>query len=131
MTAPGSATRPIPCASGNFTTDWAVPSNTTFGATPAYAPNFTIATANVDPDMCGYARSCIPQPGTTQGLDAISDRLMYRLQYRDFGSYQTLVTNHTVDATGADLAGIHWFELRDYRRWLRHAPGRRLCPGYR
>ena len=57
-----------------------------------------IATANVDPDMCGGARNCIHQPDTTQGLDAIADRLMYRLQYRDFGTYQTLVGNHTVDA---------------------------------
>ncbi len=38
---------------------------------------------------------------------------MYRLQYRNFGTYQTLVGNHTVDANGADQAGIHWFELRN------------------
>ncbi len=46
-------------------------------------------------------------------LDAISDRLMYRLQYRNFGTYQTLVTNHTVDVDNTDHAGVHWFELRD------------------
>ncbi len=38
---------------------------------------------------------------------------MHRLQFRDFGAYQTIVGNHTVDATSADQAGIHWFELRD------------------
>jgi hypothetical protein len=96
-----------------FKTDWATPANTTFGTDAAYTPNALIATADVDPDMCGGARDCIPQPGTTQGLDAIADRLLYRLQYRDFGAYQTLVTNHTVDSTGTDIAGIHWFELRD------------------
>jgi len=96
-----------------FKTDWAVPANTTFGLNTSYDPNLKITTANVDPNMCGGARSCIPQPGTAQGLDAIADRLMYRLQYRDFGTYQTLVSNHTVDATGADKAGIHWFELRN------------------
>ncbi len=96
-----------------FHTDWAVPANTTFGANASYDPNLMIATANVDPNMCGNSSDCIPQPGTAQGLDAISDRLMYRLQYRNFGSYQTLVSNHTVDANGADKAGIHWFELRD------------------
>ena len=37
---------------------------------------------------------------------------MYRLQYRNFGSYQTLVTNLTVDADGTDHAGVRWFELR-------------------
>jgi hypothetical protein len=96
-----------------FKTDWAIPANTTFGANANYDPNLFIPTANVDPDMCGGARNCVDQPGTTAGLDAIADRLMYRLQFRDFGTYQTLVGNHTVDADSADHAGIHWFELRD------------------
>jgi hypothetical protein len=92
-----------------FHVDWDTPANATFGI--AGLPNATIPTVNVDPDMCNYARSCIPQPDTLQGLDAISDRLMYRLQYRNYGEYQTLVSNHTVDLV-ADHAGIHWFELR-------------------
>jgi PKD domain/Kelch motif len=94
-----------------FHVDFATPANSTFGINGQ--PNFIIPTMDVDPDMCGYVQNCIPQPGTGVKLDAISDRLMYRLQYRNFGSYQTLVSNHTVDATGGDIAGIHWFELRD------------------
>ncbi len=78
----------------------------------AAIPNWVIPTLDVDPSMCGMARNCIPQPGTTNKLDAISDRLMYRLQYRNFGGYETLVSNHTVDVDGTDHAGIHWFELR-------------------
>ncbi len=96
-----------------FHTDWTNPTNSTFGANASYDPNYTVATSNVDPDICGFARNCIPQPGTTIRLDAISDRLMYRLQFRDFGTYQTLVSNHTVDSTGTDVAGVHWFELRN------------------
>ncbi len=95
-----------------FHTNWAVPANSTFGLNANYDPNYTIATQNVDPDLCNYSRNCIPQPGGT-ALDAISDRLMYRLQYRDFGTYQTLLGNHTVDTNGANRAGIHWFELRN------------------
>jgi cell division septation protein DedD len=37
---------------------------------------------------------------------------MYRLQYRNFGSYQTLVVNHTVDVNNTDRAGVRWYELR-------------------
>jgi hypothetical protein len=37
---------------------------------------------------------------------------MWRLQYRNFGTYEAMVTNHTVDADGSDLAGIRWYELR-------------------
>lgn len=95
-----------------FHTDWATPANSTFGLNANFDPNLLIATSNVDPTACA-SRNCIPQPGTAQGLDGIADRLMYRLQYRDFGSYQTLVGNHTVDADSTNHAGIHWFELRD------------------
>ena len=69
-----------------------------------------------DSEVCPlYARSCIAQPGTAQGLDAISDRLMYRIQYRNFGGYETMVVNHTVDVSGTDAqhAGIRWYELHD------------------
>lgn len=37
---------------------------------------------------------------------------MYRLQYRNFGTHESLVVNHVVDVNGADLAGIRWYELR-------------------
>jgi hypothetical protein len=96
-----------------FHVDWTTPANSTFGANASYAPNYMIPTANVDPDMCGTSRNCIPQPGTSNGLDAISDRLMYRLQYRNFGGYQTLVSNHTVDVDNTNHAGVHWFELHN------------------
>lgn len=52
----------------------------------------------------------IPQPNTDQKLDAIGGQLMFRLQYRNFGSYSTLVANHTV--TSNARAGIRWYELR-------------------
>jgi uncharacterized repeat protein (TIGR01451 family) len=96
-----------------FFVDWTSPENSTFGANAFFDPNTSIATADVDPDLCGFDL-CIPQPDPGgQLLDPISDRLMFRLQYRDFGSYQTLVSNHTVDVDATDHAGIHWFELRN------------------
>nr|NQU90872.1 hypothetical protein [Bacteroidota bacterium] len=39
----------------------------------------------------------IKQPGTTQELDAIPEVLMYRAQYRNFGTHQTIVCCHNVD----------------------------------
>ena len=97
-------------------TDWTNPANSTFGADAAHTANAKVTTTNVDPALCGNPNtvtSCIPQPGTSVKLDPISDRQMYRAEYRNFGSYQTLIGNHTVDANGADQAGIHWFELRN------------------
>jgi hypothetical protein len=38
---------------------------------------------------------------------------MYRLQYRNFGPYEAMVVNHTVDTNGSDHAGVRWYELRN------------------
>jgi len=90
----------------NFHSDWANPAASTFSLEDAHP------TAAFDSNMCAYSRNCIPQRDTTVRVDAISDRLMFRLQYRNFGTHETLVTNHTVDATGLDRAGVRWYELR-------------------
>jgi len=66
-----------------------------------------------DADLCGASReACIPQPEDGPLLEAISDRLMQRLQIRDFGTYRTMVTGHTVDV-GNGRAGFRWYEFRE------------------
>jgi PKD repeat protein len=80
-----------------FHVDWTNPANSTFGI--GGQPNAIIPTDDVDPNMCGFSRNCIPQPCGTS-VDAISDRLMYRLQYRNLNGYEVLVSNHTVDVDG-------------------------------
>lgn len=57
---------------------------------------------------CGGG-TCIPQQGTTQQLDSLADRLMYRLSYRNLGTREALVINHSV-ATGG-VSAIRWYEL--------------------
>ncbi len=92
-----------------FHVDWNTPANSTFGISGQ--PNAVLPVASFT-QLCPYTRNCIPQPGTSQGLDAIGDRLMYRLAYRNFGDHESLVVNHTVDA-GGGRAGIRWYEVRD------------------
>jgi len=66
-----------------------------------------------DADLCGASReACIPQPDNGPALEAISDRLMQRLQIRDFGTHRSMVTGHTVDV-GNGRAGIRWYEFRE------------------
>jgi hypothetical protein len=85
-----------------FHVDYATPSNSTFtGPT-------NIAVAAFSP-VC-VESGCIPQPGTSQTLDALGDRLMYRLAYRNFGTYESLVVNHTV--TAGSSVGVRWYEIR-------------------
>lgn len=55
----------------------------------------------------------INQPGTSQTLDGLTGMTMYRLQYRNFGDYEVLLTNHTVNG-GNGKAGVRWYELRKY-----------------
>ena len=37
---------------------------------------------------------------------------MYKLQYRNFGDYQVMLCNHTINADGTGRAGVRWYELR-------------------
>ena len=53
------------------------------------------------------------KPARRARLDALPDRLMYRLQYRNFGTHDSLVVNHTVDVDGTDHAGVRWYEIRN------------------
>ncbi|MFH1194452.1 MAG: T9SS type A sorting domain-containing protein [bacterium] len=53
----------------------------------------------------------VAQPGTSQRLDILEGRLMFPLQYRNFGSYEAMVTNHTVNV-GTNRAGLRWYEFR-------------------
>jgi fibronectin type 3 domain-containing protein len=54
--------------------------------------------------------TCIPQSGTTRQLDSLGDRLMYRLAYRNFGTYESMVVNHSVSSSST--VGVRWYELR-------------------
>lgn len=54
----------------------------------------------------------IKQPNTSQELDAIPQVIMNVPQYRNWGSYETIVVCHTVDVDQTDHAGIRWYELR-------------------
>ena len=91
-----------------FRVNWGNPGLSTFTALPA------IPVTAYDAVLCGNAffGTCVPQPGTAQRLEGLAVWLMWRLQYRNFGTHETLVTNHTIDINGADHAGIRWYELR-------------------
>src|SRR5262249_54573488 len=54
-------------------------------------------------------RACVPQSGSSSNLDAIADRLMFRLAYRNCGDHEAVVGNYTVGSGG--VAGVRWFEL--------------------
>ena len=83
-----------------FHTDWDTPANSTFTL---------VKELTVEP--FDWNINGVPQPGTNQYLDALADRLMMHLWYRNYGDHESLVVNHTVDV-GNDHAGIRWYEIR-------------------
>ncbi|MGZ6142014.1 MAG: hypothetical protein ACXWLM_01690, partial [Myxococcales bacterium] len=86
-----------------FHVDWTTPANSTFsGPTLITVPAFA--------EACSGA-TCVPQTGTTQQLDSLADRMMYRLQWRKTSDgVEHLITNHSV--TAGSSTGVRWYEIR-------------------
>jgi hypothetical protein len=79
-------------------------------ATASLSAPTTINVAN-DTLTCGTGGQCVPQAGTTQTLDTLGDRMMYRFAIRHFADHDRAVVNHAV-ANGGQVA-IRWYELYD------------------
>jgi len=91
-----------------FTVDWKKPASSTFKSLSR------LNTTAFDSVLCSndLNGACVPQPNTTVKLETLSVWPMFRAQYRNFDSYETLLLNHTVNADGKGTAGIRWYELR-------------------
>ena len=92
-----------------FHVDWGNPANTTMGSLTTLYP------ADFSSDICAGAdlnNNCADQPGAFPKKETSSVWPMGPAHYRNFGSYESLVFNHTVDVDGNGLAGIRWYELR-------------------
>ena len=63
------------------------------------------------------SRDCLPQPGVAPTANNLLDILSYRqrptfrLAYRNFKDYESLVTNQSVEALPG-IAGTRWYEIR-------------------
>jgi hypothetical protein len=88
-----------------FHVDFSHPANSTFSGP------LLISVAPYS-EICARAISlaCIPEPPPGEKVDGLSDRVMFRLAYRNFGDHESLVVNHTVK--GGALAGVRWYEIR-------------------
>jgi PKD domain len=85
----------------NFSVDWGNPGASTFALAQS------LATMPFDLSV-----GLVPQSGTSEGLEVITDRPMHRIAYRNFGSSEAIVTQNVVDADGTNHAGVKWYELR-------------------
>ncbi|MFQ3250466.1 MAG: hypothetical protein ACI9O6_002304 [Glaciecola sp.] len=91
----------------HFDVDWNDTTNSSFTLAD------TLTVGAYSGAVCSFSRDCIEQPNT-QNLDAIGQRMMFRLAYRNLGGTQhKLVANHTVigSATDNNIAGVRWYEI--------------------
>jgi hypothetical protein len=87
-----------------FHVDFSIPTNSTFTGPTA----LTVAAYT---DACAAA-PCIPQPSGGELLDALGDRLMYRMAYRNFTDHEALVVNHSIKGSGTVTSAVRWYEIR-------------------
>ncbi len=85
-------------------------------ASIAFASQLPVASFDSDFPCKPGSRDCLPQPAITnphQYLDILSyrQRPTWRLAYRNWGTYESLVTNQSVEALPG-IAGMRWYELR-------------------
>ena len=90
-----------------FHVNWDDPTKSTFGDGNG-GPD---ATLDVAPFSDVPSKDpVIPQPKTTQKLEALGERLLYRLAYRRFTGHDSLVACHSV--TGPAIAAPRWYEIQ-------------------
>jgi hypothetical protein len=98
----------------DFHVDWANPAESSLTESTitesAYHPGCYTVDAPVN-------TICVPEPSTATTnnyIDSVGDRFMPRMSYRNFGSYESFVVSHTVQAaTGNQQTAVRWYELRD------------------
>jgi len=85
----------------SFSVNWTTPASSTFTG-PSVIATSAFST---------LPWTSVPQQGTSQLLDNLGDRPMHRLDYRNFGTHQSMVVCHSVNV-GSNRAGVRWYEFR-------------------
>lgn len=73
----------------------------------------TLPTAPFNSNLCPIdIFSCLEQPNGML-VSALQHVIMYRIAYRNFGTHESLVLNHSVQVDpNTNQAGVRWYELR-------------------
>jgi hypothetical protein len=96
-----------------FHVDWTNPNQSTFTG-PSILPvaHFT--------EACNGG-VCVPQLNTSNRVDGLGDRVMYRFAYRNFGTFESLLVTHSVNS--GTVVGVRWYEIRHPQAPTLHQQG--------
>lgn len=105
-----------------FEVDWDSPTNS-----QVTGPE-QISVSEFESQLCPQnVLDCVPQTGSAVELFSIHQHMLWRNQYRNFGSHESITGSYVIDALGGDnnLHGIRWFELRRQgdASWQLHQEG--------
>lgn len=94
-----------------FHVDFNTPANSTFTGPTAVTVKARPSWCSRAPGHCGGALVVQPSPGEL--LDALPDRLMYRLAWRNAGGTEHLTANQTVVAApgGGPIPSLRWYDI--------------------
>ena len=102
-----------------FHVDFTTPANSTFTgptsvAVAAYTPACPGRSGICIPQSPTPPVGCTPQPNCYPPslLQAWSNRLMYRLSYRNFGTYESILATHSIDPATSAFSASRWYEVR-------------------
>jgi len=106
-----------------FKPNWTTPANSEFRGvltgTPGAGAPLILQTQPITVPCAAFTRgACIPQSGTTNKIEALGDRLLERVSYRNFMDsatpHETVVLQHGNDPGVANNeSAIRWYEIRD------------------
>ncbi len=93
-----------------FHLDWSNSQNSSLTRTSLTVPAYTPGCYSM---VHPLYTDCVAQGPSGPRLDSVGDRLMPRLAYRNFGSYESFLISHTVQPAKTRQTGLRWYELRD------------------
>lgn len=107
--------------------NWASPGSSTISAPTELTTTPFISVFD------GGSFSNLAQPGGGADIDALQATIMNQAQFRKFSGHNSAVFNFVVDtdASGGELAGVRWFELRqpgDGQPWTIYQEGTYTSP---
>ncbi len=90
-----------------ITMDWNNTSNSSISSA------LEIPTLPFDSVFAPFGTGDVNQPGTSQKIDIIGGVISYMVNYREFGTHNSMTVTFSVDIDGNDTSGIRWIELRN------------------
>lgn len=115
----------VPSPTQDFVELWPFKVNWTNPALSTFGPVINIPVADFSSLLCDPVTfQCIPQPGG-RPLDPLREAVMWKPQYRNFGTHESIVGNFPVALDSPTHAGVRWFELRRVGAgpWTLHQEG--------